>query len=1710
MFSIIRVLLVIVVFLLVQFVDGNQRNVRVSDHKLISDGSFDCCVLQHGNCTCNSFADALDHLGSNVLINITTNIKLLSLIKKTNLENVSIVGHNNPTVKCENGTGIHFNLCYNCIIQGITWHGCGTKTKPGIKFSSSSNITIKNCLFHYSKGQTVVLSGVQGDVNIHNCDFANNTHYRGDGSAIHYLNHGHQTNYQPLFAISHCTFFANKHSRSLVYIENRIINLDHNITFYSSKFHHNQGISIYVTKYINIYINGKSFFLNNLDALFIKDYSTVTFGVNSVVKFIQNSQCAVFLTNFSSIIFDKNSVALFSLNEHFNGVIYADVYSNIILKATSQVAFTINLARHDAGWLGHGGAIYSNTSYISFEGNASVVFSNNLANNHGGAIYLYNSFVYFKGNSSILFDNNTANSRGGALYSYNSSISIGGNSCVVFKNNNANYSGGVYSFFSYIYFKGNASTIFSNNIARLRQGGSIYSFYGYVAFSGNSSTVFTNNRAPSGGAIYVYRSVANGFKFEENASTVFNNNTSISGGGGAIYLNITSIFFKGTSSTVFSNNNAYGGGAIVHQSHIDGTYISFEGNASTVFNNNIAEVNGGAIYYIADGRHVYISFNRNSSTVFINNNAIGYSLGKTYGNRRINGFGGAIYAKHSDSTNRYIYFEGNASIVFSNNTADLYGGALYLANINICFKGHSTTVFSYNSANVCGGAISSRGWYPHNISILFEEFSATIFIHNTAEKIGGAIHSEYIYKISFKANSTTKFSSNTADEGGAIYFKSGNVSFEGFSITEFNNNAAYYGGGALFTNDRSDINFCDDSTANFTNNKARYGAVFFSYTHSKIMATGNFTVIFNDVIPKWCNNMCLRYPRHDVVVIENNGHIWCNNRKIFTCLTKHCYCKKLENLFQLDALKNNSLVNITESMTLSSTIELIELHNFSIVGHNNITVFCDNGGHLYTNECSNLKVEGITWIGCGSHEINYTGGMLIQNCTFQYSRGPALTVQFNMKQVNINHCNFMNNNNYKEHGAAIQCTIFNDLKNIESSFTFNITNCNFGHNGNASSILSFKYYDENVNSITHIYLSNSNFQNNQGISVYLPHNNFILHINGETLFENNVAQNGAGIYIGEENSVVIFHKRSKTKFLNNSVDYNGAAIFLNYHSSVTFEQNSCVEFNDNKATNGTIYSKASSKVTFKATCLVKFDGNSAIQHGSAIHSFDNSHVIFKGKSSVTLSNNVISSNDILDPWLGGTVFSENNGYVSFEENSFTVFSNNSANFGSAILSLYNSNVTFKDQSKVMFNGNTAQSCGVLTSIFSSINYNDDAIVTYNTNVVSYTLTNDFEISAGTMCTFQRTTIIITGHSSITFVNNRAAGNGAMVLSESDIIIEGYSAIIFKNNIAQYTSGGAFMCTNNSNVTIKGSSNVTFDSNKAGQSGGAIHSYNKCNITFKDNSTLTFINNNAINNGGAIFCRQPSQISFEGNSMVTFDGNIADYGGALYSANSTIIFKDASIISFYNNVARRSGGVGYFSLNSKTVVKGTANVTFENNMGERHAGVFYCIRSNIMFKENSTITLTHNRALDGGAFLANDHCNITVTENSTLSFTRNEAAWSGGAGYLNSHCNFIVEGNVQVTFDNNRAYYGGAVCANNDTRLTLKGNSTIFFYNNVAAEGGGAVNVSNDSRMSLKDNIAIEFIKNNAQYGGAICLDTTSVMVNASDKKNSVKFTKKHC
>ena len=691
--------------------------------------------------------------------------------------------------------------------------------------------------------------------------------------------------------------------------------------------------------------------------------------------------------------------------------------------------------------------------------------------------------------------------------------------------------------------------------------------------------------------------------------------------------------------------------------------------------------------------------------------------------------------------------------------------------------------------------------------------------------------------------------------------------------------------------------------------------------------------------------------------------------------------------------------------------------------------------------------------------------IIIQKCTFQYSLGMAIAIYFiRYDDVYINDCNFTNNNFFDHHGTAIFC-IMDDLK-------VNINNCIFSYNGNAHSIIYFDY-NEYFNTYRLLNLNNSIFRNNQGASVYLS-KGIVLNISGEVLFENNVAENGSGIYISD-NSTVIFDENSNAKFINNSVNYNGAAIFLTHHSYVIFDQNSVVTFTDNKATNGIVYSEVSSNVTFKGICEVTFSSNSVTQYGAAISSSDNSHVTFTGNSKVTFNSNVVSSNDI-HLQHSGTIYSENNGFVSFEDNSLTVFTNNTADYGAAIYSSSDSYIIFKDNSRVTFNNNVVLYCGVLTSLLSSsIVYKDNTKVSYNANTISCTSTSNNEPSAAAMCTFQGTDVIYSGHSVVTYTSNTAGGGGAIVFSESNVIIEKYSKVTFNNNIAYYSAGGAFTCYKHSSVKIKDNSNVTFNSNKASQGGGAIYSYNMCNITFNDNSTSSFINNTASNNGGAILSSHLSELKFQGNSIAIFEANTADNGGSFYFTNSNITIKETSLVSLYNNKAVRNGGTGYFKS--------------------------HCV---FLLEQNVKVIFDNNKALSGGALCIDKMTKFIVQGNSTTLFYNNLAIEGGGALKALNNSRFALRNNISVKFINNSAQYGGAVFL--DTTAVMLNNSDndcIDFTNNFAKILGNSAYQdasefcvsSNNSCFNRTMGINHEFVDtppNRLKFNdSAICIDNNS-------------------
>ena len=1489
--------MILAVTVVVQFVDGNQKIVCVSKDSTASgedDNSHICCV--YGNCSCNSLDHALANLTSNVLINITTDVTLSSLVKVSDIENVTIIGHNNPTVNCKSVGGIHFTFCHNCIIQGITWDGCGTKntdnyTKPGLELSCSSNVTIQNCSFQHSVGQAIVLSEVLGDVNINNCKFVNNSHYRDHGAAIHYSSNDTRNSSQVVLTINNCNFSYNE-INTLVYLENRLFAYN-KLILNNSNFCSNQGTSVYAINH-EIYLNGKTLFQNNTaengTGVYISNYSTVIFGENANVMFTQNSANykggAMFLSNHSSIIFDQNSIVTFNNNSAIKGTVYSDASSNVTFKANCQVNFSGNSATQS------GAAVYSDNSQVTFTGNSNATFSSNYVSLPTNDVWWYYPY-------------------GGIIFSIN---------------------------FTNISFEGNSTTVFSDNIAT--DGGAIYSSdHGYISFQGNSKTTFDNN--------------------------------SVASEGGAIY----------------------------HKNH--GT-ISFKGNATTVFSNNNAIYYGGAI---ESYRNAIISFGGNSVVTFMDNNAK---------------YGGSI----DSFSNGSIFFEGNSTAKFNDNTAG-YGGAIFSVYFgNISFEGNSTAEFNNNTADY-GGAIYSV--YYGNI--YFEGNSTTKFNNNTADH-GGAIYS---VKISFNRNSTVVFRNNMAGYGGAI--NSGDVSFNGNSTTLFRDNIAYYNGGAMRLINAK-LTFDYYPTVIFTNNTATIDATIYSTGASRIMEVGHPTVHFNDHIVNWCNVTCLstdhQIDGYVTITINSTGTVRCSGeQKAFISLSRKCGFQYLEDI--LVNLTSNELVNISDTVIISSIIFLTKLYNISIIGNKNHSIMCLNNAGLQVEQCNDITIKGVNWIGCGADStpvvnILSSSDITLQNCLFQQSKGQAVVMFESLGDMNINHCRFINNTDYRGHGAALHYSS-NDA--TSSQITFVIDNCNFAHNEGATSFVYINAQTEDIN----ISLCNSSFHNNHGRSVYLSSNT--LHINGEVVFENNVAYDGAGIYINNFSNV-IFDKKSNVKFTDNSVNHSGAAIFLNDYSSVIFDQNS----------------------------VVVFSSNSATQYGIAIYSSNNSHIAFTGNSNVEFNNNAATS-------FGGTVYSEHHSFLSFEENSTVAFYNNTGYNGGAILSRYNSIISFEGNSTITFNNNKAHnSGGALFSTNGTVTSKGNSKIFFNNNKATLnggaiycgyhqifmfggnskvTFSGNEAKDGGAVHAFNMCKIIFKENSSSNFSNNHAINYGGTILSGvySDTLFMGTSTAMFNNSIAD--NGGTFYL-NSTTLAFIDSVEVSFNNNQARQNGGVLYSVNSF-LLFNGNSTVSLDDNEATLNGGVMYMycnNNPTNVSFN-------DNRGAINGGVLFvnNDNSTFSFEGNSSVTFFKNQAGSNGGVGYFS--------GHCSVTF---------------------KQNTNVTFESNNATFGGAICLNRNTNITFTDNSIALFKDNIASNDGGAINILTNSSIMINDNTKITFTANNAQYGGAMFFDT-THTTLKftnNGSDITFNSNTARIAGDYMYFdSTGSSSSCLNNRIIDIKNKTKQY-----------------------------
>ena len=1074
-------------------VDGNERIVRVSELLVSDDEDFftsgesmsePCYMYENRSyCSLDHAIANLANLTSNVLINITTDAMLSSLTEVQNLENISIIGHNNPTVNCNNAGGIHFISCQNCTIQGITWNECGTigTQQPGLKLSYSSNITIQNCSFQHSRAQAIVILQASGDVNINYCKFVNNTHHRGHGTAIYYTSNNAANSSELVFTIKHCNFTYNKWAKSLVYIENSIFKQSNEIFFHYLNICFNKGVMVYMVNH-HIHFNGRVLFCSNAAengaGIYIKDYSTIEFGENSDVEFTN-------VTFLGGHIFFSNNTAV------------------------------------------SGGAVYSNgNNYISFKENSTAVFSNNIAD-FGGGIYSYNGYISFEGNSNTVFSNNTAD------------FGVAINLNVKFNNNAARWR----SYGGQLTNRNTDITIDSNGTIKCSDHKEYYICKYAICYcrnlkyiSDNTAVIITENMV-----------LSSMIKFTKlvNISLIGHNNPSVSGGFQFISCsNVTVAGITWTSSPLASNsripqlNFTHSSNIVIDRCtfhHLIGKVVALLEVSGAVsikhckfMNNQLHREHDAAIHYLSNcdklsKNHLTISnsnfsYNKfdNASIIFLeshnNSSWCGYTVlhnsnfDNNHGvcmylsNQKLYLTGDVLFQKNAAENGAGLFITEHSNVIFDNNSdakfaqnnAAVSGGAIYLNNWStIVFNKHSNVIFSRNKAKSYGGASYSF----NNSEMIFKEYSRVWFDYSTAE-LGGSLYTDWKSNIIFKEYSNITISNNKATQGGAIYSKaSSNVKFENNTIVVFYRNEAIHNGGCIYTEDDSNILF--KGTCEVTFNMS----VVFNGAGGAIYCASNSGINFKvDSKAKFYNSIvyngeggAVYFRDRSVAIFEGSSDVVFYSNKATDGGAVNFYLNS--NLI----LRNNTNVTFANNSATMGGAVNFHLNSNCTIEKNSILMVIGNSA---SQNGGGFHLEGISYLkSARAFQVQFDSNEAVLGGAVYCSEGSKITF--------THLSNTILTRNKAERGGAIFLTASRTVFN--SSLTFN--------DNTATKDGGAFYLDDHSNLI------------------FLPTCNV-------TFFLNTVSDYGGAIYAKMDQSKINFNS-TYLSFHNNNARTAGNSIYIN-------------------------------------------------------------------------------------------------------------------------------------------------------------------------------------------------------------------------------------------------------------------------------------------------------------------------------------------------------------------------------------------------------------------------------------------------------------------------------------------------------------------------------------------------------------------------------------
>ena len=423
----------------------------------------------------------------------------------------------------------------------------------------------------------------------------------------------------------------------------------------------------------------------------------------------------------------------------------------------------------------------------------------------------------------------------------------------------------------------------------------------------------------------------------------------------------------------------------------------------------------------------------------------------------------------------------------------------------------------------------------------------------------------------------------------------------------------------------------------------------------------------------------------------------------------------------------------------------------------------------------------------------------------------------------------------------------------------------------------------------------------------------------------------------------------------------------------------------------------------------------------------------------------------------------------------SLFSNNSAQFGSAIIGIdsdcqltnttivsnLNSGsehliIPFVIDSSVFIGGQRPFSnttINILESVFRS--NVGGAIAVYSiAGTVAITRCLFYNNSAkygSAMSAINSVTITV---SQTRFYNNLADIGGALAffaVSRATIRNSSFAS----NDALQF--GGAVYVTNLERIDVIGSE---FNNNSAGASGGGIVAHDSIDSTLAINN-CTFTGNSAIL-GGAIFKFQMNTSNSENGVIVTesnFSSNGAFVGAAIYAGSFDDIYSLQTFSLSLSGVIVRYSRCDKCNTNPDKDIQGAAIYVNQVNNVDVNESEFYGNSPNGAIEIRGgklhfygTIKFEGNRGSEGGAISLLQNSKLYFHENCYVMFIENVATRLGGAIYIDGDSLVSRESSSLSRLNMGSTTYSYSHCS-----IQFVGNNAkTLFSNNTAQEAGNSV------------------------------------------------------